>query len=145
MAFCDQLGMKLRAAYLAMHRRFQARLAKSGVTADQFVVLSLLAEEQGIIQKELTRRTNSDANTTAALLALLERDGWIRREASPEDGRARCVFLTAAGRRLQKRLNRGTAELHKQLFTAVSADEMASLVASLEKVTQVMAGEKLSC
>lgn len=145
MAFRDQLGMKLRAAYLAMHRRFQTRLATSGVTADQFVVLSVLAEEDGIIQKELMRRTYSDANTTGALVALLERGGWIRREVSLADGRARCVFLTSAGRRLQKRLAYGTADLHKQLFAAVSADELASLVAALEKVTHVMVRENLPC
>lgn len=145
MAFRDQLGMKLRAAYLGMHRRFHAKLSRSGVTADQFVVLSLLAEEDGIIQKELTRRTYSDPNTMAALVALLERDGWIRRERSPTDGRARCVILTARGRELQRRLARSVAELHRRLFAAVPPHERESLIASLEKVAQAMTGEVVPC
>lgn len=145
MAFREQLGMKLRAAYLTMHRRFQARLTKWGVTADQFVVLSVLAEEDGIIQKELTSRTFSDANTTAALLALLQRNGWIRREASPDDGRARCVYLTAAGRALQKTLAARAGDLHRRLFSAVDSNELQSLIASLEKVAHVMSRETVSC
>ena len=104
--FGNTLGMKLRGAYLSMHRTFQAHFARFGITADQFVVLSLLAAEDGLIQRELVRRTSSDANTITALLRLLERDGLIRRVRHENDGRARCVFLTERGRQLQRKLER---------------------------------------
>lgn len=138
MAFREQLGMRLRGAYLGMHRRFQARFAKLGVTADQFVVLTLLAEDDGIIQKELTRRTCSDANTIAALVALLERNGWVRREPSSEDRRARRVFLTPEGRRLQRRLDRSAADLHRRLFEALSKEQTAVVLAALERIQAAM-------
>ena len=38
-----ELAMLLRKAYLAFHRRANARIVRSGVTADQFVLLTMLA------------------------------------------------------------------------------------------------------
>src|SRR5687768_14119425 len=94
-----ELAMLLRKAYLAFHRRANARIVKSGVTADQFVLLTMLAEEDGITQITAVERTASDPNTVTAMLRLLEQRGLIRREAHSEDGRARCVFLTNEGKK----------------------------------------------
>lgn len=138
MSFRNGLGMQLRGAYLSMHRTFQAHFAPFGVTADQFVVLSLLAEEDGIIQRELVRRTFSDANTITALLRLLERKGLIRRVRHDHDGRARCVHLTAGGRRLQRELVRSAEHLHRRLRESVPTDELATLLRCLERVTAAM-------
>ena len=45
------LAMRLRVAYLAVHRRTNAVLAPLGLTADQFVVLTALAESEGVTQQ----------------------------------------------------------------------------------------------
>ena len=68
-----KIPMNLRAAYLSMHRQTNAHLARFGVTADQFVCLLILAEEDGIIQQELVKRATSDPNTIRAMLVLLEK------------------------------------------------------------------------
>ena len=67
-----QIAMSLRAAYLAMHRRTDAALAGDGVTADQFVLLAVLAAEDRVTQQALVRRTSSDPNTVRAMLVLME-------------------------------------------------------------------------
>ncbi len=139
MAFRESLGMRLRGAYLSMHRSFQAHCAGFGVTADQFVVLSLLAEEDGIIQKELVRRTYSDANTIAALVGLLEEKGLVRRVRPAHDGRARCVYLTPKGRRLQRELAGSAEALHRQLREAMSPADMPTLLRCLQSIAEVMA------
>jgi MarR family transcriptional regulator for hemolysin len=136
--FGTSLAMQLRGAYLSMHRTFQAHFARFGVTADQFVVLSLLAADDGLIQRELVRRTCSDANTITALLRLLERDGLVQRERHENDGRARCVFLTEQGRRLQRRLGRSSDRLHRELEAAVAPDELAVLLRSLAQIAVTM-------
>jgi MarR family transcriptional regulator, organic hydroperoxide resistance regulator len=95
--------MWLRKAYLSFHRRANARVLSHGITADQFVVLSVVAGEPGMTQIAIVERTASDENTVAAILRRLERQRLVRREAHANDGRARCVFLTAAGGRVQRR------------------------------------------
>src|SRR5262245_33264450 len=96
--------MRLRGAYLTFHRMANAHFEQFGVTADQFVVLTLLAEEDGVTQRDLVEQAFSDANTIGEMLARLEKKQLVRRERHPKDGRARCVFLTPKGRKMQKKL-----------------------------------------
>jgi DNA-binding MarR family transcriptional regulator len=106
-----ELGMYLRKAYLTLHRRANAWMLSQGVTADQYVLLSVVAREPGITQISIVDRTASDPNTVAAILRRLEQRGLIRREAHARDRRARCVFLTAEGQRIHKRAAKHVAPL----------------------------------
>src|SRR5437016_6534484 len=99
-----EIARALRAAYLALHRETNACFATDGVTADQFVLLSALADADAATQQELVRRVGSDPNTVRAILLLLERRGLVARERHPADGRARCVTLTVTGRQVFKKL-----------------------------------------
>ena len=97
------LAMCLRRAYLAFHRQVNAWMLKYGITADQFVMLRVVAREPGLTQIEIVERMASDPNTVTAILRLLEQRGLVRRKSHATDGRARCVFLTSRGRKLQQR------------------------------------------
>jgi DNA-binding MarR family transcriptional regulator len=96
--------MRLRGAYLTFHRMANAHFEQFGVTADQFVVLTLLAEQDGVTQRELVEQAFSDANTIGEMLTRLEKKQFVRRQRHPKDGRARCVFLTPRGRKMQVQL-----------------------------------------
>src|SRR5262245_66373388 len=96
--------MRLRGAYLTFHRMANAHFGQFGVTADQFVVLTLLAEEDGVTQRDVVGQAFSDANTIGEMLRRLEKKQFVRRKPHPKDGRARCVVLTPRGRKMQKRL-----------------------------------------
>lgn len=102
--FGETLGMRLRGAYLTFHRLANAHFGPFGVTADQFVILTLLSEEDGLTQREVVERAFSDPNTIGEMLSRLEKKKLVRREPHPQDGRARCVFLTPKGRKVQKQL-----------------------------------------
>jgi DNA-binding MarR family transcriptional regulator len=80
MASGHDLAKRLRGAYLALHRRTNAALAEAGLTADQFVLLTALAEEDGVRQSELVGRTGSDPNTKSEMLVRLEKKGLVARE-----------------------------------------------------------------
>src|SRR5262245_59071943 len=124
--------MRLRGAYLTFHRRANAHFEASGLTADQFVVLTVVAEEEGLTQREVVDRAYSDPNTIGAILTRLEAKGLVRRRPHPRDGRARCVHLTAAGRCLERGLYEGSAVLRASLddlFTPAEARQLADLLA----------------
>jgi DNA-binding MarR family transcriptional regulator len=139
MAFRDTLGMRLRTAYLTMHRRFNALFADHEVTADQFVLLTLLAEEDGITQRELARRCGSDANTITAMLNRLQRLELIERRTHATDGRAWCVALTDTGRQLQARLEKHSSALHRRLNDQFTEEERAQLLDALGRIAEGMA------
>ena len=138
MAFRDTPAMCLRAAYLTMHRRFQRLFRTKGATADQFVLLTLLAEEDGVTQKELVRRSCSDANTITAMLRRLERRGLIRRQPHARDGRAVCVHLTDEGRALQKHLVVASRELHQAVEESLPREHRAVILAWLHSMALLM-------
>src|SRR3954451_23612131 len=95
-----EIPMALRVAYLALHRQTNDCFAKDGVTADQFVLLAVLAEADAVTQQELARRSSPDPTPLRAMLLLLEARGLDSRQRHPSDGRARCVTLTGKGRQV---------------------------------------------
>lgn len=132
------LAMALRAAYLTMHRRANAGFARFGLTADQFVLLTALAEGDEVTQKELAGRTASDANTMSEMLGRLEQRGLIARERDAADGRARRVSLTASGREAQRKAWDGVAAFRGMLAGLVPSDELRDLVGQLRQIAGAM-------
>jgi MarR family transcriptional regulator for hemolysin len=132
-------AVRLRSAYLHMHRAVNGRLRPFGVTADQFVVLRFLAEEDGISQKDLVRLCSSDPTTIGRMLELLEDKGCVQRRPDPDDGRSRLVFLTTRGRNLCKRLYDATAPIRQVFENAVEANELQSMLDALQKLADAFA------
>ena len=123
-----ELPMLLRAAYFGMHRVSDSHFASHGITADQFVILACLAEEDTITQKDLARRASSDPSTIRAMLVLLEGRGLVARERNLEDSRERLVILSAKGRRLFERLFKSSEPIRVQMLAGFSEDEARLLV-----------------
>ena len=136
MASGHDIAMALRTAYWAMHRSTEASFPKRTATADQFVLLSLLAEQDGITQQELVRRASSDPNTIRAMLVLLEKRGLVTRERHPMDRRARCVALTRKGRQMYERLWAQSEPLRERLRAGFRAREAQTLVEFLVRIVR---------
>jgi len=47
----------------------------TGITADQFVILACLEEQDEVTQQDLVRRAASDPSTVRAMLVLMEGEG----------------------------------------------------------------------
>jgi len=138
MNHAGDLPRLLRAAYFAMHRASDAHFARHGITADQFVVLACLGQQDAVMQQDLVRRAASDPSTIRAILVLLEGRGLVIRERHPADGRAREVRLTAKGRRLYERLWKTSEPIRHQLLSGFSESESESLLGSLRRLIQNM-------
>jgi DNA-binding MarR family transcriptional regulator len=132
------LAMALRAAYLAMHRLTDRALARHGVTADQFVVLSALAQGDARSQHELARRAASDPNTVRAMLVLLERRRLVTRTRQPTDKRVRATRLTAKGRRAHAALSTQIDPVRTKLLTALGSSATVTLLDLLNQVAQAL-------
>jgi MarR family transcriptional regulator, organic hydroperoxide resistance regulator len=60
-----------------------------------------LWEEDGLRMGELARRARLSKQTLTTMVRLMERDGLVRREPDPDDGRASRVWLTPRAQRLK--------------------------------------------
>lgn len=137
MANGHQIAMTLRAAYWGMHRAAEAALSRHGVTANQFVVLALLADHGPITQQALVRLADSDANTVRAMLLLLERGGLIARRPHETDGRALLVSLTPKGQRRYATLWAASHDFHERLLAAVGVADADAFLRMLAAVRAV--------
>jgi DNA-binding MarR family transcriptional regulator len=133
-----ELAMRLRAAYLALHRRTNAALAKFRLTADQFVLLTALAEGDAIAQRELVQRTSSDPNTMSEMLARLELRGLIVRERHAMDARIRSVVLTPEGRRIQRALWRASDPLRVKMEQLFRPGALEIMIEQLDGIAGAM-------
>ena len=138
MATGHDIAMGLRAAYLSMHRQTNSYLAPQKITADQFVLLALLAEQDKITQQELVRRATSDPNTICAMLVLLEDRGLVTRQPHPADGRARSVALTRMGHCTYANLSKQVRTLQNQLLDLFRFEEAENLIELLGRISEAM-------
>ena len=130
------LGARLRNAHRAYNRLLQIRLTEEGVTLGMWYFLCSLWQEDGISQRELSRRVGTMEPTTVSALAQMERRGFVERERDPADQRRRVVRLTALGRALQNRLQ----PLHESLETpgqiGLRKTEIAHFMELLDRVAE---------
>ncbi|QDU92708.1 MarR family winged helix-turn-helix transcriptional regulator [Lignipirellula cremea] len=130
----ETLQMRLRSAYFALHRHSNRHFTQYETTADQYVLLSYLAEEDRITQQELSLRCASDPRTIGSMLSLLESKGWIAREPHPEDRRAWLVCLTPQGRSWHAELRQNSEAIRDTLYQALPPQELETVLHALDKI-----------
>lgn len=110
------------------------RLKDFDITPEQWGVISMLWEEDGITQKELSSRIFKDQPNTTRILDKLEQKGVIRRADDMEDRRAFLIFLTDAGRQLRDSLYPVVTKLRLETCKNFTQEEIASLMNMLGRI-----------
>lgn len=110
------------------------RLRALGFATAQLPVLTALKDGAPMSQTDLARWARVEQPTMAQMLARMERDGIVRREPDPTDGRSSLVSLT---RQAQARLPAGRAVLRQgnvEMTQGLSPQEVETLVGLLRRV-----------
>ena len=128
------IGYQLRRAYFGIHRKLRAKIAHLDLSVDQYVVLMLLNESDGLTQKEIWSDLPSDANTVAAILKRMEAKGWIERKTCNKDRRAIRVYLNQSGQTLYNEAASLAIEIRAQAVSGLNAEELKNLMHHLTVV-----------
>lgn len=99
-------------------------LAQHGRTPAQFRTLWMLARHPGCTQQRVAEELGVTKGNVSQLLARLEEDGLVRREA---DGAAYVLRLTPAGERLTDELVPAHHAFLERWFSRLGAAELAQL------------------
>ena len=138
MKFEETLAIRLRAAYLHLHRSANRHFRMFDATADQYAVMTCLAEESGLTQQDLVKRLASDKRTINKMVDLLEEKGHIERQHHPDDGRAWALFLTPAGKLHQRELWNSAAYLRDYLENAVPPEQIDIVLDCLAAMSRAL-------
>ena len=127
------LGYLIRDTVRAFNRLLHDLIEAHGVAIGHWYFLRELWVEDGLTQRELSRRAGIMEPTTAAAVTAMEEKGLISRERNPDDRRKVNIYLTDAGRRLQGELLPYVIQVNEVLATNLSPDEVAKVRHLLEQ------------
>ena len=130
----NSIGYLARITFRSCSRLLERGTLSHGVSSGQWRFLRQLWREDGITQRELSRRVGMREPTTVIALKSLEKSGFVRREQSTEDRRRIHVFLTPLARRLEKKLMPAVAEVNAIATRGISARDVEKLRKLLAKV-----------
>ncbi len=129
-------GFWLRFVSNHVSHRFAARLAESGVTVAEWVVLREMFDEAVTSPSALARTTGLTRGAVSKLIDRLLAKKFLTRAEAAEDRRYQDVSLTAAGRTLVPRLAALADQNDEEFFSELSQSERMRLVATLKKLVQ---------
>lgn len=98
------VGYQVRMTHRALQRYLQIKIKPHGVTLGNWYFLRALWHEDGLTQRELSRRIGTREPTTMTAILAMEAGGLVKRVRNRGDRRKQNVFLTAKGRRLKSKL-----------------------------------------
>jgi DNA-binding MarR family transcriptional regulator len=112
------------------------RLGALGVRTAEHEILVNLRRDPGIAQQTLARRCFVAKSHISNLLTTLEKRGWVKRDADPDDARAKQLFLTAAGERIAERTTAVQAKVAVAMAESVTPKALAQVTASMLKISE---------
>ncbi|MEK9646654.1 MAG: MarR family transcriptional regulator, partial [Alphaproteobacteria bacterium] len=104
------------------------------ITPGQWYFLRALWEEEGLSQRELSRRVGTTEPTTVSALRLLARNGMIERIRNPKDRRTINIFLTEKARAMKADLMPIALDVNDIATAGLSEPEFEQLRALLGKI-----------
>jgi DNA-binding MarR family transcriptional regulator len=101
----ERVGYVLRRAQLAVFKDFNRTCAEFDIRPAQYSVLTVIENNPGLKQIEISTALGIKRTNLVALLDLLEQRGLARREPVPSDRRSYALFLTSKGKAFMDRVH----------------------------------------
>lgn len=125
---------------LALNRLLGHYLKVAGValTREQWSIMAVLWEKDGLTQQALTDATYRDRPGTTRLLDNLEKEGLVVRRPHETDRRTNLVFLTPKGREIEKPVVGALTQTVEAITQNISASQLDTLRTVFELINQNM-------
>lgn len=117
---------------LAVRARLDDILKDAGITTLQYTALTVLDHHDGLSPAQLARDSFVTPQSTADLVANLERRNLVRRDRNPANRRELVVSLTPQGRKLLARYAETVAALEKDMTSGLDPDDIETFRSYLD-------------
>ena len=134
----DSLGLMIYRTALALKSALQRCFKENGfeITAEQWVIMRHLWEEEGLSQREIGEKAAKDKPNITRMLDALEKKRLIFRQPDPRDRRKFCVYLSKEGKQLHERLLPLAQTLREQVTRSLSKPEIDRVKETLSKINR---------
>lgn len=106
-----------------------------GLTRREWGVMATVAMNEGLLSSELAEKALLDRTRTSRALSGLEEKGWVLRKPLDGDRRRIAIYLTEEGRDMYRQILPAMAQIHKDVVSALSDEELVlfdSMLARLQ-------------
>lgn len=134
----DDLSSRVFRAFLTamrLHKHQMMRaLATRGIHPGQAFCLRVVAEHDGISQRDLADTLHLARPTVTKMVQALERSGAVARRPDPDDQRLTRVYLTPGGRELADEIHGVAADYVNATIGTLPEDDRRELARLLEEL-----------
>jgi len=115
-----------------------------GITPEQYLILQLIIENEGVYQRQICEITLKDRANIARLVEILLRKELIEKITDSNGRRIYKIIATQKGKDLIKKIEPHDIELRKFITRGISEEELQITKRTLEKIkTNVIDSVKL--
>ena len=123
-------------SYLVSETIAGAYQALFGLSIPEWRVVAVIAEDEGMSQQQIGRRTRMDKVTVSrATIGLVDR-GLVERRPHASDRRSQSLHLSATGRDLYAQVAPKALELERRIFASFDPQEVAAFSDMLVRVQE---------
>ena len=137
----SRVGYELKRVQHDLRLGMDGALKELGVTTPQYAALSVLAEEPGLSNATLARRSFVTPQTMNQILVRLEAAGLVERHAHPEHGRVLQAYLTEEGERLRRECAERVDAVEELMVSGLPAEERTNLLGLLRRCSAALRQE----
>ena len=132
----DQVAVKIGQIANDIRLSILRKIKSAGfaITPEQFMIFSILANCDGINQKEICTLTSKDKSSITRLIDKLVKKELVTREPDPNDGRSYNIFLTEKAKLLKHSLMPLVNDSMEQAFIGFSNKELIQLDSYIHRI-----------
>ncbi len=128
----DEAGELIQKLVRTLQMFERATLTQRGFTFSQCYTMLNIYHNKFMSMNRLSEEMNLDKSTMSRIVSTLQRDKYLQRERSPEDGRVVIVRLTAKGEKAAEEIAQEIKEFYHSIITQIPKGEVEVVFASVK-------------
>jgi DNA-binding MarR family transcriptional regulator len=132
-------GTRLTVLARQLWQRFDRSVTEFGVSRAQWRLIAVVAARPGATQRLVGELLEVSEVTAGRLIDRLCDEGYLRRQESATDRRARCVYLTDAAQPVLERMSELARIEEDEAFAGFSEQDLDKLEGLLDRISRNVA------
>ncbi len=143
----EKIGLEIRKLNHEMNRSLEMQVKAEGideVTLMHGWIMRYLYEnrEKEIYQKDIEKHFSIGRSTVTNIIQLMEKKGFIERQAVQSDARLKKVLLTEKGEKTHETIEALIIQLNQNMMEGIKPEELQTFLQVLSKIRQNIEKQK---
>ena len=121
----DSIGLMLKTSAKAWEKAADVEIRQRfGLTGSQWKIIVVLSLDEGITQKQIANMAFVEAPTLVPVIDKMEKEGYLTRQADPDDRRNNLIFMTEKAKKIVDPIIDCIVEIRDNALEKISKKDM---------------------